>query len=296
MGEEVLARHTRSRSEVVASRGDAERELFQLAGAWADWVILDGYQFDERCLREVASLRAATLVLDDHAHLGEYPVDLLMNQNLGVDASLYGGKVSLGTQLLLGPEYVLLREQFRGSGDFAEREEDTPRVLVSAGGGDQRGFISKVIEGLNEVESDLQVHILAGPSVEEAFNRSVRCAHLVSWLRGIRDMRALMSSVDLAVTAGGSTCWELARVGCPMVVVPIVENQRGIAAAVANAGLGWSPGWHEDVSPGAIGACVRDALGDAPLRAAMAVKGSRLVDGDGVSRVWSRLKEGRVGS
>ena len=36
-----------------------------------------------------------------------------------------------------------------------------------------------------------------------------------------------MLSVDLAITAGGQTTYELARCGVPMIMIEVVSNQQG---------------------------------------------------------------------
>ena len=46
------------------------------------------------------------------------------------------------------------------------------------------------------------------------------------------DMRAIMATADLAVTAGGQTTYELAASGVPAVALCIAENQRPNLAAL----------------------------------------------------------------
>ena len=58
---------------------------------------------------------------------------------------------------------------------------------------------------------------------------------------------------ELAITAAGSTCWELACLGVPAVTIVTAENQRGIAASLSHAGITQDAGWHEDFISGASG-------------------------------------------
>ena len=47
-------------------------------------------------------------------------------------------------------------------------------------------------------------------------------------LRG-GNMPELMARADVAVSAGGSTCWEVAFMGLPFLIVVLAENQEHIA-------------------------------------------------------------------
>ena len=50
------------------------------------------------------------------------------------------------------------------------------------------------------------------------------------------NMAELMAWADVAISAAGSTAWELACMGLPAALIVVAENQTGIAAALVREG------------------------------------------------------------
>ncbi len=96
---------------------------------------------------------------------------------------------------------------------------------------------------------------------------------------------------DLAISAGGQTLYELARVGCPTVAVRMAANQDGQLGVFEEAGFLRIAG-HGDHSGivEAIGEAVRTLMADPPARATMSVAGQRLIDGHGALRVARTIR------
>jgi UDP-2,4-diacetamido-2,4,6-trideoxy-beta-L-altropyranose hydrolase len=55
-----------------------------------------------------------------------------------------------------------------------------------------------------------------------------------------------MLSVDLAITAGGQTTYELARCGVPMIMIEVVSNQRGNIRGFNELGIPCLEGYKEN--------------------------------------------------
>jgi spore coat polysaccharide biosynthesis predicted glycosyltransferase SpsG len=102
-------------------------------------------------------------------------------------------------------------------------------------------------------------------------------------------MPGMMRWADVAISAGGSTCWELAFMGLPSLVIVVADNQRGIAAGLAEEGAAVSLGWHADLAPPDIARSVRSLADDAAARRRMTARGRRLVDGCGGDRLVREL-------
>jgi spore coat polysaccharide biosynthesis predicted glycosyltransferase SpsG len=107
--------------------------------------------------------------------------------------------------------------------------------------------------------------------------------------RNVTDMPGLMSWADLAVSAGGSTCWELAFMGLPNVVLVLADNQRGIAAGLGEAGVSLNLGWHADCTAKIVADALEGLMFSADRRAKMSRRGRELVDGLGGTRVVAEL-------
>jgi RimJ/RimL family protein N-acetyltransferase len=102
------------------------------------------------------------------------------------------------------------------------------------------------------------------------------------------DMPALMAWADIAIAGAGSTCWELAFMGLPSIVLPLAENQKPIARELAARQMAWTlPAVTEFQTqlPSRIAALCADAA----TRAEMARRAQKIVDGKGGARVVQRM-------
>ncbi len=238
----------------VGDDRDAENLVRLAEQTHADWIAVDGYRFDSGYLRHLRISGQRVVMLDDMSHLEFYPVDVLLNQNMGAAAELYAGKLDGGTRLLLGVRHSLLRREFRAAVAVrSARAGRALRVLVSFGGSDPENITRKVIERLATGRpAPLHVIAIAGaanPHVD-SLRRAVMSAPFCCELHvAVENLAPFMAWADVAVSAAGSTVWELAALQLPALIGASDENQlavlRGLApipffhAATTTELLGW---------------------------------------------------------
>ncbi|MCG8565877.1 MAG: UDP-2,4-diacetamido-2,4,6-trideoxy-beta-L-altropyranose hydrolase, partial [Desulfobacterales bacterium] len=218
-----------------------EREIKNPAWAWeslqgrmdirpeTDWWILDGYGFDTAYQRALGRTGLPLLVLDDHQHLPSYHAHILLNQNSRQLDSTY--VLEGDTRLLSGPGFALLREEFQAP-TAPEIPARAQNILATLGGADPDRVTEKVMAILDKIpRGDFQIHILAGPAnpaLEALLAKGRTAKHATTILAPVEEMRPLIQWADLVITAGGSTCWELAALGAPMAVIATADNQRAL--------------------------------------------------------------------
>ncbi len=262
----------------------------------ASWVVLDGYGFDAGFQRGVKEGGAKVLVLDDYRHLPEYHADLVLNQNIGAEDFDYG--LGPGGQVLLGCRYVLLRSEFLQTAREPRRAVDGPvRVLATLGGADAGNVTGTVLDALASLlPRDFRVRAVAGPANPNTSRLKAQAAGLGGFIRIVEgaDMPTEMAGADLAITAAGSTCWELLFLGVPIACLVLADNQAGIASGLNRAGAALSLGRAESLAAEEISVRVGPLLRDSELRADMARRGRELVDGRGARRVVERLRPTRL--
>jgi UDP-2,4-diacetamido-2,4,6-trideoxy-beta-L-altropyranose hydrolase len=258
------------------------------------WLVLDGYHFDPDYQRAVRAAGCRLLVVDDMAHLAYYDADIVLNH--GVHAAQLVYSCAPGTWLLQGSRYALLRREFQRHGRRNIALVGRARkVLVTMGGSDPVNATATVVKALQQIDAPgLKTRLLVGP-----VNRHVGNLHgLVAqsrWPIVVETARErlapLMRWADLAITAGGGTCAELAAMGVPMLTLVVADNQRPIAAALHTAGVAVNLGWHTDVSPACIAAALTALANDWPRRTAMSGQGRALFDGQGADRVVNAMQK-----
>jgi spore coat polysaccharide biosynthesis predicted glycosyltransferase SpsG len=127
-----------------------------------------------------------------------------------------------------------------------------------------------------------------GASVQEAAGRSF---HSVRVLVNASNMPELMSQSDLAVSAGGGTCYELAYMEVPMFLIILAQNQEETVKAFSESNAAVSGGWFDSLKRKALAASLLGVMGDQELRKNLGEKASRMVDGRGAGRVVEAMRE-----
>jgi UDP-2,4-diacetamido-2,4,6-trideoxy-beta-L-altropyranose hydrolase len=264
----------------------------------ASWLVLDGYQFGGDYQRLIKEAGLPLLALDDYGHADHYYADLVLNQNVYAHEGLYATCESY-TRLLLGTDYVLLRREFWPWRDWRrETPEVARRVLVTLGGADPDGVTARALTALSGVEvAGLEAVVIAGGNdahYEELRGDAQRLLLPVQLLRNVPHISELMAGADVAIAAGGTTCWELAFMGLPSLLLILAENQRGNAEALAARGVSRDLGLAKLASPEEIAKGLMELCLSSNLRAEMTRRGQQLVDGQGAARVLGELQTTRL--
>jgi len=270
------------------------REMSSLARERdASWVVVDGYHFGALYQHIIRACGLRLLFIDDNGHAEHYSADIVLNQNAHAREVLYMNKEP-HTRLLLGTRYALLRREFSRYRGYTPRIPGLARrVLVTLGGGNFNDLVFRVVNALQRVQlNGLEAVVVLGGNGPA--DEKIRAA--AAWIKdGVRlesnvtDMPDLMAWAELAISAGGSTCWELAFMGLPSLVLVVAENQRPIAERLNSLGVAVNLGWYEDISTGEIADALNALLTSFERRMKMAKCGQNLVDGKGSTRVLKKM-------
>lgn len=278
--------------------GDLEQSLKRLKHASQfqceaiPWLVLDGYHFSPDYQKAVQDAGNRLLVIDDCNHLPCYHADILLNQNIDVGSLQYACDPEV--LLLLGPAYALVRREFLERKGAMWRTSEVARcILIIMGGADPDNVTLKVVRGLSALDArDIEARIVVGPAnthraeIEEVVrNVSFR----TEILGACKDMAKHMAWADVAVTAGGSTCMELALMGVPFLIIVLAENQKPGAAGLAKKKIAVNLGWHAVLTTDHVAHALGIVLEDKVKRESFSVRGRALVDGVGAGRVLETM-------
>lgn len=259
----------------------------------SEWVVIDGYVFDGSYQRRLKDQGLRVLAIDDFGHAGHYYADVVVNQNFGACESSYASREQ-GTRLLLGTEYALLRREFWPWRDW---ERDTSlrarNVVVMMGGADDRNVTVQVLEALREVRApDIEVTVVAGAAnrhMHELGRKIDSYPYPVCLETDVTDIPKLMASADIAITASGSTLWEMMLMQLPFCAIIVADNQRPAATALDREGLCVSLEADELTTQG-LAQAVEQMMADGQQRLTMSRRGRALVDGRGAERVMAAME------
>ena len=271
-------------AEVVGLAEEEERASFLewLSVHEPEVVLTDSYEVDTEYQRDIArQVPRLAVVLDDARFTVR--ADVLINGNVtasGYDYSWVGPEPSW----CLGTDFLLLRENIRtlASEDrpFEERPE---RALITMGGSDIQGATPGVVRAFDG--TSLRVDVIVGPGFDNRaeIDRAVAESDAeFDVVENPGDLARRMFDADLAVSATGSTIYELLALGTPTIGLPQADNQEPIAETLdARGSLLTVDGETEDLDE-----VVQSLVDDPGMRRDLKERGESLVDCQGVDRVY----------
>ncbi len=214
-----------------------EEEFLVLSKAY-QWIIVDHYEYSSEELYVLYKHPDSHLiVLDDIGNRGHLYADLIINP-LAKSRAFTSYQLSPEAQLLLGPEYCLLGDSFQKLKlpDFKQREH----LVITFGGSDVSALSLPVAEALADFKplSQLEVVVITGGAYVNVSVIEQYCVqHNYQHLHNVQNMAEVFSHAKVAISAAGSTIFELACCGVPSVFAVVADNQW--LAAREHSALGW---------------------------------------------------------
>ena len=251
-----------------------------------DALVVDSYTLPPEHSVAVRRTGRTVLAIVDGDFRGQ-TADIYVDQNL--DAAI-DTPDAIG---LAGLDYALLRgsvRQLRPLAPPVHTNARTPKVVAFFGGTDAYRAAPQIAALLTETGAPFDATVIGA---DESLRKEL---HAVTPRPGQRfdiiaptdDLPKLLAGADLAVSASGTSTWELLCLGLPAALVWVVDNQilgydrtiaRGFAAGLGQLG-------HLD--RGSV-TTLRDLLTDPAARTTLAARAWAAVDGRGVERVADAL-------
>jgi len=258
----------------------------------ADCLIIDSYDIKAGQRAALFDQAGKSVIIDDVGDNGPYDADVILNPNPGAHASLYGEALR-PEQRLVGADYVLLRPEIidaKTTRDFS----DAQSVFISCGGSDPTQAGPAVVQALSQYRAKLlNIRILVGPIQDRsALNAALDNApHRIELIKGTSAIQAHLNWADVAILAAGTTLWEAAYLGVPIVALVIADNQLPGSTAAHRAGALMRVDWRTDKTQHGFLAAFEQLMENAEQRLKMGTTARGLVDGRGAERVARRLAQ-----
>ncbi len=272
----------------------------QMQGLGAGVVMIDGYDIAAETGQRLmaAGVPVATMV---DGHFGTHQIAALyVDQNLNASRPRV---LPASARFVGGLDYSLLRSQIvtrRGVADPGR--PGVPRVLVVFGGTDAFDGARVLVPLVLQVGVPVEVVAVAATSAIAESLRGLQCGpgQKVSVTPPVADLGALAVTCQAAVSAAGTSVWEMLCLGLPTGLVCVTDNQEFGYLETARARSDGVPvclpvGKIQELRSSQEGrAAAREQLRalvtDSALREAMSAAGRRLVDGEGRVRVADELE------
>lgn len=276
-----------------------------------DVLIVDSYFVSYKYLTSLKKKKQFLLVYLDGRAAFPYPVDALINYNI------YGQKMDYETLyegerkpvLILGPTFTPLRSMFQGV-MLKKQPQKVQNVLVSTGGADGLHLSLSLLCALEKFSNwAYRFHFLIGAmNVDKEIIYSI--AHRLPFVvvhENVSDMRTLIESCDIAVSAAGSTLYEICSCGVPLITYSVADNQIPGAETFKKLSIAENVGdlripetiESEKIVSGKMKSDVAEVIlnavnqlsSDYEKRIKMGFRMQKLIDGFGADRIVKKIED-----
>ena len=205
-----------------------------------DWLIVDHYALERNWEISMRKCVRRIMVIDDLADR-LHDCDILLDQNLGRLKQDYFELLTPGTELLIGPQFSLLRPEFATARSLSLYRRNKyfrlDNILITMGGFDKNNVTEQVLNALSAYSypSKFSINVIMGknaPWIERVQSIAKKMQNPTNVLVGVENMAEVMSDSDLVIGAVGSTVWESCCLGLPSIVFELAANQRTSAIAL----------------------------------------------------------------
>lgn len=275
------------------------------------FILVDSYYVTEKYLAALKK-RITTIYMDD-IYAFSYPVDMLINYNIYGEKMGYEKDAAFAdTKLLLGTEYVPLREEFSAGAGYVQSRKVlslgaanvTPAadggILITTGGSDSFNLAGQLLMEAMKYDAlkEKEYHVVSGSLnphsgelqalAQKHENIHIHC--------NVTNMAELMAESEIALSAGGSTLYELCAMGVPVIAFSFAENQERLVQTFVKRGIAQYGGNYRTDGNKMIQntiAGLETLLEDENLRTEYRKKARALVDGKGADRIAEAIISGR---
>lgn len=256
-------------------------------------LLVDSYFVTEEYLNSLSNKTYVAYI--DDLNLFKYPVNTIINYATYYEAFDYKSlNYDVDTRFLLGTQYVPLREEF--SQLLRKKKEVLKNILITTGGTDQYHVTYLLLKQLIESKmiDNLTLHIVMGRFNEdlEMINKLAAHRENIFLYKNIDYMSKLMMQCDLAISAGGTTLFELCACGLPTISFGIADNQLQGINSLAEKGYMLTVGDirnNIDIGILEIVNKLKYYLNNPQIGHQYSVKMQQLIDGRGAERIAKYL-------
>lgn len=252
-----------------------------------DVVFMDSISADAATCNAIGKLVRLPVYLDDFNYY-------TYERGVTIDWTIFAEEIhhTKNTFNLLGAKYTALRKEF-----WDAPEKDIPMevgcIMLTMGGSDIRNLTPCILKRLRKEYPGLRINIIIGKGfsfIDQIVMLADDKMNLV-YFPDAALMKKVMEASDIAISAGGQTLYELARMGVPTIAVSIIDNQQCDIDGWQKAGFVEHAGVWEDARLEDAIVCSCRALAAREERLKRSMIGRSVVDGLGVCRIVDRITE-----
>ncbi|MFC2017465.1 PseG/SpsG family protein [Chloroflexota bacterium] len=189
-----------------------------------------------------------------------------------------------------GAQYVPVDETYLKAKEKCRMLKHQPpyHILVTMGGSDPRQLTYQIVSSLRCLSQPIDIKVVIGP----AFTPNPRLEVMeqeneprLTFIRDQNNLSSLMADSHVAITAVGTTLYELITVGVPAIVIANYTEDHRDMELYKKLGMNLLLGFYQDITSLQIQKAVSLFVQDATTWQNMRDKGWQTIDGHGARRI-----------
>ncbi len=248
-----------------------------------DKLLIDSYQVTQRYLAELSKL-VTTFYIDD-LNLFEYPVDAVICYANYWKKFQYKINDKRATYLL-GMKYVPLKQAFWNC-EAKIISEKADNLLILTGGSDPFNVTEQILDSIDTYQFQT-IDVICG-IYNTNYNKFVKKYENnknIKFHQAVNNIEQYMKNADIAISAGGTTLYELCAIGTPAISFSFADNQLDNVRQFQEDGLiDYAGDARMDDIAGTINQYLIRYRNDFELRKEKSEKMQKMVDGKGAERI-----------
>lgn len=251
-------------------------------------LILDSYSVTDRYIREISEF-TRVFYIDDVGKTACPMAAIICYANYYSRFDYDQRYADTNTKLLLGCDYVPLRKEFRGL-PKKRIESSVRNILLLSGGSDPCHVLSRLLNSLND-GNGIRIEAICGRFDDEYSRLSDQYGNFANIRihQAVDDMVEYMKQADLAISAGGTTLYELSACGTPTITYSFADNQLDNVRQFERDGLMPYLGDARYVDITARLRQIMSEFSSMENRQTVSANLQRLVDGKGAERIVEEI-------
>lgn len=245
-------------------------------------IIVDALAVSEKIIRLLKN-KSRFLLSFDNLGEGRYHTDLLINILYKKESPLQKPQKELNNF-----EYLLLNPNYS---KYNTKPKKIPRyikkILISQGGADTHGIIPQLLYGLDD-STQYIFYIVLGPAFQHhsALHDVLRGKKLnYVILEDTTEPWDVFCQMDLAITGGGMTLFELLCLGVPCITLTGERKELETIDAITSMGLVCNFGFYNPKRKNQINEYIQKIANNHEYRKSLSEQSRKIIDGRGCERV-----------
>lgn len=270
---------------------DAQMFLNTLNKITPDLLIIDHYGIDVKWENIVRPYVNKIMVIDDLANR-LHNCDYLLDQNYYSQfSSRYDNLVPNKCKLFLGPDYVLLRDEFIEKRNLV-RTKSKDRILIFFGAIDQHNITLTSLKAIClKDENNYTVDLVIGsqnPNKQQIKDYVKNRKNLILHVQ-IDNLSELMKKATIFIGAGGTAIWECCFLGLPSFIITFAENQILSVQYLEKMKIIKYYGHYSRIELFDLSQQISDFIKDLKWLKMLSQNSLRLIDGLGKKRISNKI-------